>query len=85
MEKCDTHQRIENDERYYYPEKRKRRISDAIFSVPLFYFKFYSPSLADSMSVSVNRRKYIYYYCLPGYENKIISQFDCFFFRPDPP
>jgi hypothetical protein len=53
------------------------------FSVPFFYFKFYSPSLADSMSVSVNRRKYLSYYCLPGYENQIISQFDVsYFVRP---
>jgi hypothetical protein len=53
------------------------------FRFPFFYLKFYSPSLADSMSVTVNRRKYIYYYWLPGYENKIISQFDVsYFVRP---
>jgi hypothetical protein len=82
MENCDTHQRIEK-----LPREKEKRKSDTIFSVPLFYFKFYSPSLADSMSVSAglcqSTEIYLSYYCLPGYENKIISQFDVsYFVRP---
>ncbi len=44
MEKCDTHQPIENDDRYYYPERNKNKNKRCdFFRFPFFILNFIHP------------------------------------------